>query len=871
MLNTFQVARSKPTRSLSQRQPMVVRAMAWWQIANAWLLMAWIVASEDSPRAPLFPIADHDQEHFSLMETAPWRVARRWAATGSAEVPAVMTHSTRSFPTSSRRAATGESGEDEEVGGSEGNENADHTEPAHDEVAETENALFTEEDIRHFDQLPATPTPQECRLLWAGLLEIQDEEAMRADTEEALASNASMMPTRPRLASRHLCRVPKLLQARSTTGLLRLATALPSLLNGIQEAVAEEIEQELHTRRDHKGAKRSQEDDDRGDHREGEDGEEEVEVEGDEECEPPRDETSLMQSGGRPTPKEEAWRPLTRSEKERLARVVRKLLGVQANAEPSLSVLAYIRTPTGISACETNGDNGSDVEVSIGELRPAILRWLGLTPREHVAEAVEVVLGIPGRTHPEPAVIQTIARQLQLEVAADCDPILDQLLRHWSDSADIGIVEELLRIAAEGANAAAIQTALSQLRSARNARKPQQALPTNQRTLPSVWQSMPSAAADGTDWLQQSEDPGTLGVRTQLLGLQQAWSDLSQADRKIILDEILHSLPEDRVKQQADRVAQLYNNIGSPIAPQTIVTLRVRLRQMQQPDRQEEQERDGDCDGGSSSGDTEKESQAQLPAVSSSRRARLTKKRRVSKTSRARLSQQDVKALSTIPRRDQAEASEGTTERAVQTLSRRRQGTWAAKPKSMIQLQHELHGDEHNEHSSRDCSPTPANTRKCTQTSKRRRVKDCTDEADPERTIEDFRQWISPEATTRLAGPTQADRRSHADLADHEATTQLYNPGPRAPRVDGPARQAQSGPLEYEATTQDERQTERFERQCWAQQYEEQRAEEEAEARYLADYQEELDIDLAQEAYDNAVANQYESQGGTEVDGDSDS
>ena len=47
------------------------------------------------------------------------------------------------------------------------------------EAAEMDEANFLmDEDVANLDRIPATPTAQECRLLWAGLLEIQDEEAM---------------------------------------------------------------------------------------------------------------------------------------------------------------------------------------------------------------------------------------------------------------------------------------------------------------------------------------------------------------------------------------------------------------------------------------------------------------------------------------------------------------------------------------------------------------------------------------------------------------------------------------------------------------------------------------------------------------------
>ena len=202
---------------------------------------------------------------------------------------------------------------------------------------ESQEAFLTEEDIQNFERLPTTPTQQECRLLWAGLLELQDEEAMREDTDTALSNGTAALPSRLTLASRHLCRIRKLIQGRSMTGLTRLAVALPCVLQGIQETVAEEIEQEIQRRQASRGQKRQREDaaTDPHPHQEGEGAEEEeIRVEEDEEVELEPDEAAMMQTGrragvGTPTAKEGAWRALTRQEKRRLAYVVRTLLETQ--------------------------------------------------------------------------------------------------------------------------------------------------------------------------------------------------------------------------------------------------------------------------------------------------------------------------------------------------------------------------------------------------------------------------------------------------------------------------------------------------------------------------------------------------------------
>ena len=163
------------------------------------------------------------------------------------------------------------------------------------------------------------------------------------------------------------------------------------------------------------------------------------------------DATALMQmvqaERDRPTPKEESWRPLTKPEKRRIAKLVRTLLAFQDEAEPSLTVLAFVDDPPAMCG-ESNGpEQDPDLQVSIGELRPALVRWLWATPRQYVPAAIEVLFAVPGRTYQNQAAAQATARQLQSEVETLNNPLLDQLLRSWSDSSDAGLVEEALRIA----------------------------------------------------------------------------------------------------------------------------------------------------------------------------------------------------------------------------------------------------------------------------------------------------------------------------------------------------------------------------------------------------------------------------------------
>ena len=149
----------------------------------------------------------------------------------------------------------------------------------------------------------------------------------------------------------------------------------------------------LQSRQQARGTKRKRAGGKAACHHEGEEEEEEVEVEvedddtqhdrPDDDGDPdPAEEVVLMQTGrggirGRPTAKEEAWRPLNPQEKQRMTDIIEKaLLEFRRNAEPSLTVLAYVESPPTLCGCEPESGEDSDMDVSLGELRPALLRWL---------------------------------------------------------------------------------------------------------------------------------------------------------------------------------------------------------------------------------------------------------------------------------------------------------------------------------------------------------------------------------------------------------------------------------------------------------------------------------------------------------------
>ena len=96
------------------------------------------------------------------------------------------------------------------------------------------------------------------------------------------------------------------------------------------------------------------------------------------------DDYTARRGQGKPT---DTWRPLNPQETQRtaaIAAIVKAPLKFQPDAEPSLTVLAYMESLPTLCGCEPDW-----------ELRPALLRWLWTKPRRHVPAALEVLLSIP--------------------------------------------------------------------------------------------------------------------------------------------------------------------------------------------------------------------------------------------------------------------------------------------------------------------------------------------------------------------------------------------------------------------------------------------------------------------------------------------
>ena len=73
------------------------------------------------------------------------------------------------------------------------------------------------------------------------------------------------------------------------------------------------------------------------------------------------------------------WRPITAEERRELVQMLKDNLEAQRNASPTLFLLAMLQARMD-GACP-GGESSEEEEVTVGQLRPGLIRWLSTTPR----------------------------------------------------------------------------------------------------------------------------------------------------------------------------------------------------------------------------------------------------------------------------------------------------------------------------------------------------------------------------------------------------------------------------------------------------------------------------------------------------------
>ena len=300
-------------------------------------------------------------------------------------------------------------------------------------LPEDAETLATREQLQclgplNLRSLPGGLTSVEFRPLWLAILEIIDEEPRLEQRARTVAAQLSHREIAYAIIGLQLA----LMQAADTMTLI--------------------LEERLQYEDTHREA---EEEIPEAEHQPREDSEEEAPVdepeleEMDATAMPPR-QTNLV---------DPLWKALSGDEKRRLQASIQALLPTQDDPEPSLTLLAM----TGASPmeCQSNTNNSANVQVAMGALRAPLIRWLRTSPQSSLPEIIRTVLALPGVVHPDQEAMQAVACKIQ-ETAGqqpESEPI-ESLLRHWSDTSDTGVVEEVLRLLARGKWRTALQEAL---------------------------------------------------------------------------------------------------------------------------------------------------------------------------------------------------------------------------------------------------------------------------------------------------------------------------------------------------------------------------------------------------------------------------
>ncbi|CAE7256224.1 unnamed protein product [Symbiodinium pilosum] len=229
-----------------------------------------------------------------------------------------------------------------------------------------------------------------------------------------------------------------------------------------------------------------------------------------------------------------------------LEHFLRRQLELQPHPEATLLLLAQLgaRPPDGCS--NGSAESSDNEEISVGTLRPGLVRLLWTSPSNLVPTVLAEVLALPGKPHEDPGHAQRTARNLEQSIPTKEQSEAEKVLfQSWRDESDIGIVQEALKLLASVAH-----------------------------------QPEPS----GEPWVS-SENRETQSA-------QQTWVEL---------ETILEAVPAETVQKVAAALAMTYNDVDSLGPPPSLLRLRIALRersceQAQEPVQEAETDQGQDQD-----------------------------------------------------------------------------------------------------------------------------------------------------------------------------------------------------------------------------------------------------------------------------------
>ena len=169
------------------------------------------------------------------------------------------------------------------------------------------------------------------------------------------------------------------------------------------------------------------------------------------------------------------WGPLSQAVRADLEHFLRRQLELQPHPEATLLLLAQLgaRPPDGCS--NGSAESSDNEEISVGTLRPGLVRLLWTSPSNLVPTVLAEVLALPGKPHEDPGHAQRTARNLEQSIPTKEQSEAEKVLfQSWRDESDIGIVQEALKLLASVAHQPARKEALQAIKAAR-APKPRRA------------------------------------------------------------------------------------------------------------------------------------------------------------------------------------------------------------------------------------------------------------------------------------------------------------------------------------------------------------------------------------------------------------
>ena len=288
--------------------------------------------------------------------------------------------------------------------------------------------------------------------------------------------------------------------------------------------------------------------------------------------------------------------------------------------------------------------------------------------------------------------VQAAARRFQqtLPTVDQDEEILRNLMEHWNEDSDVGIMEAILTYVANIMHSQALEEALNEFResrlAARSKKAAQRHADTAQLTLHQAW-AMGNIDTDAV----MASDPAsadladTMQAQLQLLRLGNQWARLSQLQRKNIVAAVMQDLPDYYITKLADQIAQLYNGAGEPQPPTALLALRIKLREQPQVAALGQGEQVQSVSFSAS--DEEPKSKEKPTKVARTDGAGATKTRKQRRKA-PKLTQRSQRELRTIPSQKKLQKQKGTSkEMGVQTQGRRRcVALTETKPKTEQQL-----------------------------------------------------------------------------------------------------------------------------------------------------------------------------------------